>query len=56
MSYPNYLLEPESLEKIFAGGEVFVPFSILVDEEGRVADSHAGWGEQAKRKLDRLCR
>ena len=56
VSYPNYLLEPESLEKIFAGGEVFVPFSILVDEEGRVADSHAGWGEQARRKLDRLCR
>ena len=56
VSYPNYLLEPESLEKIFAGGEVFVPCSILVDEGGRVADSHAGWGEQARRKLDRLCR
>ena len=56
VSYPIYLLEQEDLKKIFAGDERFVPFSILVDEEGRVADSHAGWGEEAKRKLDRLCR
>ena len=56
VTYPVYLLEQADLKKIFAGDERFVPFSILVDEQGRVVDSHAGWGEEAKRKLDRLCR
>ena len=56
VSYPIYLLEPEALDEIFAGDERFVPLSILVDGDGRVVDSFAGWGEETKRKLDRLSR
>ena len=53
VSYPLYTVDEESVTRIF-GQEVFIPFSILVDEEGRVADVFEGWSARSQRKIREL--
>lgn len=53
VSYPLYMADEESVSRIF-GQEVFVPFSILVDGEGRVTDVFEGWSARSQRRIGEL--
>ena len=53
VSYPLYMADEESVSRIF-GQEVFVPFSILVDEKGRVTDVFEGWSARSQRRIGEL--
>lgn len=53
VSYPLYMVDEESVTRIF-GQEVLIPFSILVDQEGRVVDVFEGWSARSQRKIREL--
>lgn len=51
--YPLYLIDPAELDRIYAGGHVFIPLSILLDAEGRVSEVFAGWSRESEQHLRR---
>ena len=53
VSYPLYMIEEESMGKIF-GEEVFIPLSIFIDVEGRVVEVFPGWNAQAEQRIHKL--
>ncbi|MDP6560501.1 MAG: ASPIC/UnbV domain-containing protein [Candidatus Binatia bacterium] len=50
VSYPLYMADEESVFRIF-DREVFIPFSILVDEKGKVAQVFEGWSARSQRRI-----
>jgi thiol-disulfide isomerase/thioredoxin len=54
VQYPIYVGGVPALEQLFAGDEVSVPLSVLLDEHGNVIDLIPGWSGETKRKLLRL--
>lgn len=53
VSYPLYMTDPESVGRIF-DSEVFIPFSLLIDEQGRVAEVFEGWSARSQRRIREL--
>lgn len=54
ISYPNYRLDQDEWNAIFTEGNLFVPFSIYVDGEGRVRKVFAGSNPGSQRSIHRL--
>jgi thiol-disulfide isomerase/thioredoxin len=50
VSYPLFMTDQESVSRIF-DQEVFIPFSLLIDEEGRVAEVFEGWSSRTQRRI-----
>ena len=54
VTYPLYRTNPESVQRIFKSGEMFIPLSLVVDGQGRVVDIMAGWNAESERKFQEL--
>ena len=54
VTYPLYRTNPESVQRIFQSGEMFIPLSLVVDSQGRVVDLMAGWNADSERKFEEL--
>ena len=54
VSYPLYSIDAEGISRIFAPGKEFVPLSIFVDSEGRVAEIFAGWNPETERRIEEM--
>ena len=53
ITYPLYMIDKEGIDTIF-DKEVFVPLSILVDEEGRIVEVFAGWNAESEQRIQQL--
>jgi thiol-disulfide isomerase/thioredoxin len=53
-TYPIYTTEESAFELLFAGDQLFVPVTLIVDERGLVADVFSGWSPQTESKLRQL--
>ena len=53
VSYPLYMTDQESVSRIF-DQEVFLPFSLLIDAEGRVTEVFEGWSARSQRRIREL--
>ena len=51
VGYPLFTTEEPAWPEIFAGEEVFIPLTVLVDRDGRVLEVFAGWSEAAAEKV-----
>ena len=54
VGYPILVAGPEALEQIYAGDEVTVPLSFIVDGEGVVTELLPGWSDESRRRLESL--
>jgi len=54
VGYPILVAGPEALEQIYAGDEVTVPLSFIVDGEGVVTELLPGWSDESRRRLEAL--
>ncbi len=54
VSYPLYSIDAEGISRIFAPGKEFVPLSIFVDSEGRIAEVFAGWNPETERRIEQM--
>jgi len=54
VTYPVFKGGTATLESLFRGDEVTVPLSIVIDENGKVADLVSGWSNATKRKFEAL--
>ncbi len=54
VSYPLYSVDSSEFDKIYRDGELFVPLSILVDEQGLVVDVFASWNDRTEHRLRNL--
>lgn len=54
VGYPILVAGPDALEKIYAGDEVTVPLSFIVDGEGVVTELLPGWSDESRRRLEGL--
>lgn len=52
--YPIRVADQEAMTPLFAGDQVPLPLSILLDEEGRIADVLTGWTPEARRRIEEL--
>jgi len=53
-TYPVYATTPDTWEQIFRGGQLSVPLSILLNEEGKVEALFGGWSRETHRRLRAL--
>ncbi len=53
VTYPLYRIGETAVAKIF-GEEVFIPLSILIDEQGQVVDVFEGWSPQSQHRIHQL--
>jgi hypothetical protein len=54
VGYPILVAGPEALEEIYAGDEVTVPLSFIVDGNGVVTELLPGWSDESRRRLEAL--
>jgi thiol-disulfide isomerase/thioredoxin len=54
VGYPILVAGPDALEQIYAGDEVTVPLSFIVDGEGVVTELLPGWSDESRRRLEAL--
>ncbi len=53
-TYPIWLVDDERFGDIYIGDEVFVPMSVLLDDQGRVLRVFGGWSPQTAEALREL--
>jgi thiol-disulfide isomerase/thioredoxin len=53
VTYPIYTAEEPAYPRLFAGEQVFLPLTYLVDREGRVVDFFSTWDAAAKERVRR---
>ena len=56
ITYPNFTTDQTGFEQLFAGDQIFVPLSFVVDGEGRIADIFSGWSRESEAKIRSLIR
>ena len=54
VTYALYRIDEAGVAKIFSRDQVFVPLSILIDEEGRAADIYVGWNPESEQRVEQL--
>ena len=54
ISYPVFTAEAGIFPQIFAGEQVFIPLSFIVDRQGRIAEVLTGWTPAAQERLGQL--
>lgn len=52
--YPIFITDEASIRKIFAGEQVLIPMSFLLDDQGRLLEVFAGWSGSSQRKIHGL--
>ena len=54
ISYPVYTTADPAVPELYAGGELFIPLSILLDDQGRVLRVFGGWSPETAAALAEL--
>ena len=54
VSYPILVAGPEALGRIYAGDEVTVPLSFVIDADGVVTELLPGWSDESRQRLEAL--
>ena len=54
VTYPLYTTEESAFALLYAGDQLFVPVSIVVDGAGRVTDVMSGWSPRTEARLRQL--
>jgi thiol-disulfide isomerase/thioredoxin len=54
VSYPVFRLDPAEIGRLYAGDEVTVPLSFLVEPDGRMAELVPGWSDASRRSFERM--
>ncbi|MFQ5744533.1 MAG: ASPIC/UnbV domain-containing protein, partial [Acidobacteriota bacterium] len=54
INYPAYVIDDPRLPDLYAGGLVFIPMSVLLDPDGRVAEVFGSWSPETSRAFQRL--
>ena len=54
ITYPSYFADTEEVAGLFRGANIFVPMSILLDENGRPARVFSGWSPATEAALEDL--
>ena len=52
ISYPNYRINTEELDRVLDPVRASLPFSILVDSQKKVAALFPGWSSEIRRRLE----
>jgi thiol-disulfide isomerase/thioredoxin len=52
--YRNFLLSEDAVSKVFASGQITVPLSLLLDEDGRVVQAFSGWSAETRAGIEAL--
>jgi peroxiredoxin len=52
--YPNFGADETLFPRIFAGEEIFLPVSFLVDSDGTVLEVVTGWSEESQARIRTL--
>jgi len=47
ITYPIFTTDQHTFEKIYNSEQIFIPLSVLVDQQGRVVEALSGWSEQS---------
>ena len=56
ITYPNFISDESGFEQLFAGDQIFVPLSFIVDGEGLVVDILSGWSHESEARIRNLIR
>ncbi|MEE3259946.1 MAG: redoxin family protein [Candidatus Latescibacterota bacterium] len=54
VNYPVFTADETVFTQIFAGEQVFIPLSFIVDRQGRVVEAMAGWSAEVEAKVRAL--
>ncbi len=54
ITYPVYTSADPRVPELYAGGEIFIPLSVLVDDQGRVLQVLGGWSPETATALSEL--
>ena len=54
VTYPVFTTDETAFAQIYAGDQVFVPLSFVIDRQGRIADVFAGWSLETAARIRRL--
>jgi thiol-disulfide isomerase/thioredoxin len=52
--YPNFVLGEQDVEKVFSSGQLTIPLSLVLDEEGRVVEVYSGWSADTRDRIETL--
>ncbi len=52
--YPNFVLGEQDVEKVFSSGQLTVPLSLVLDDEGRVVEVYSGWSADTRDGIEAL--
>lgn len=51
ISYPVYTTDKSTFEQLFAGEEIAIPLSFLIDPSGRISEVFSGWSPATEARL-----
>ncbi len=54
VTYPVYRIDPADLGRLFTTDEVTVPLSLLLEEDGRLAELVPGWSDASRRRFEHI--
>jgi len=54
ITYPNFTTQESSLEQLFAGDQVFVPLSFVIDAQGRIDAIFSGWSRESEAAIRKM--
>lgn len=56
ITYPSFTTQASTLEQLFAGDQIFVPLSYVIDAEGRIDAVFSGWSRESEAAIRQLIR
>ena len=54
VEYPLYLIDPESLGKIFVSPQFPIPLSLVTDKSGKLVQILPGWNSKTEQMVENL--
>ncbi len=54
IDYPIFTTDEQVFTHVFAGEEIFIPLSFIIDEQGRISDVLTGWSPESEARIRRL--
>jgi peroxiredoxin len=56
VTYPVFATHESSFEQIYSGGELVVPLSLIVGDDGRIEQILSGWSSETEAAIEQLMR
>ena len=54
ITYANFTTDASTFDRVFAGEQIFIPLSFIVDGQGRINDVFTGWSPATEKRLRQL--